>query len=109
MTRIHLTATRGAASLLRRHIGLGTGLFLVSAEPVKKIAKLRTGRIPVRAYASRLKLNERVAGANSILVFGFRRVEFLVPHQFDVADGSCVVQKQQEVLEEFQVFLKLLP
>jgi len=41
-----------------------------------------------------------------VLEFLLHGIEVFVPHEFDVADRSRIVEHEKEMFEEFEVFLK---
>jgi hypothetical protein len=83
------------------------------AEPVDEIAEQCAGRSAIRFLNShRLKLNESIAGSDAALEFRLERIQllpFFVPHEFDITNRAGIVEQQEEVLEEFQIFLKFPP
>ena len=112
MTTVNLTAASHATTLLSRDIGAGAGFLFMRAETMDKVAKQSTWRVSVAGRCCRLNLNQGIHGANSaseLVLFRLQLLLFFVPHQLDVTNRACVVEQQQEVLEEFQILLELTP
>jgi hypothetical protein len=56
-----------------------------------------------------LKLDERVPGPNTTLELRFEWIQllvFLMPHEFDVADGTAIVEEKKKVFKQFQILLE---
>ena len=86
---------------------MGTRFFFVGSKAVHQVTKQSAGRIAVGELISRgLQLDKGVACGHPILELRLHRVEIFVPHKLDVADWSRVVEHEEEVLEEFEVFLE---
>ena len=90
-----MTATSGAAPLLGGLIASRACLFLVGAETVDQIAKMRAwaGRTAaLRICSGRLELHQRVSGVHPRALGWIKQFQIFGPHQLDVANGAGTVE-----------------
>lgn len=71
-----------------------------------QITKKSAWGVAIRIASGRLQLNQCVACADPVLELWLARIDLVVPHQLDIADRTRIIEQEEEMLEQLQIFLK---